>query len=341
MLGPINPSSLGKTMTHEHLYHKADARMFTPRPPDPKYSYLSQAPFEADNLWWINFHPYSHRENLIFDDVDTQESVLEEMKFYKNNGGGSIVECTTFGRDLKVLKSLSRESGVNIVAGTGFYVHLNQPSSALSMSSEQMYNLMKRELVHGDSNGIKCGIIGEIGTCYPLDIFEKKVLKAAAAVSIEYPTIPVSIHPGRDKRAPLTALRYYLENGGKIDKVVLCHLERSLLTREELIEFASQGSFCEFDLFGIETTYYELSDELDMPSDADRINRLKQLIDAGFGQKLLVAQDIHTKQRLMAYGGHGYSHVLMNAVPKMKLRGFTDQNIEDILVNNPKTWLTL
>ena len=61
-------------------------------------------PFEADNLWWINFHPYSHRENMIFDDIDTQESVLEEMKFYKKNGGGSIVECTTFGRDLKVLK---------------------------------------------------------------------------------------------------------------------------------------------------------------------------------------------------------------------------------------------
>lgn len=328
-------------MTHEHLYHKASSEMFSPRRPDEKYAYLAQAPFEADNLWWINFHPYSHRENMIFDDIDTQESVLEEMKFYKKNGGGSIVECTTFGRDLKVLKSLSRESGVNIIAGTGFYVHLNQPPSTLAMRSEEMYQLMRQELLVGDSNGIKCGIIGEIGTCYPLDPFEKKVLTAAASVSSEHPSVPVSIHPGRDRRAPLAALRCFLESGGKIDKVALCHLERSLLTIDQLIEFAHEGSFCEFDLFGIETTYYELHDELDMPSDADRINRFKLLIDAGFGEKLLLAQDIHTKQRLMAYGGHGYSHVLMNTVPKMKLRGYTDQNIQNLLVNNPKSWLTL
>ena len=43
-----------------------------------------------------------------------------------------------------------------------------------------MYRLMKQELLVGDSNGIKCGIVGEIGTCYPLDAFEKKSLKAAA-----------------------------------------------------------------------------------------------------------------------------------------------------------------
>ena len=108
---------------------------------------------------------------------------------------------------------------------------------------------------------------------------------------------------------------------GRLTRLSFVIWKRSLLTTDQLIEFANEGSFCEFDLFGIETTYYELHDELDMPSDADRINRLKLLIDAGFGEKLLVAQDIHTKQRLMAYGGHGYSHVLMNTVPKMKLRG--------------------
>ena len=43
----------------------------------------------------------------------------------------------------------------------------------------------------------------------------------------------------------------------------------------------------------------------------------------------------------MKYGGHGFSHILLNAIPKMKLRGFTEENINDIMINNPKAWLAI
>lgn len=68
---------------------------------------------------------------------------------------------------------------------------------------------------------------------------------------------------------------------------------------DQLIEFAKSGVICEFDLFGIENSYYELSDVFDMPSDAVRINRLKTLIDEGFGRRIVIAHDIHTKHRLV------------------------------------------
>lgn len=40
------------------------------------------------------------------------------------------------------------------------------------------------------------------------------------------------------------------------------------------------------------------------------------------------------------YGGHGYSHILVNVVPKMLKRGLTQQHIDDILIYNPRRWLT-
>jgi phosphotriesterase-related protein len=40
------------------------------------------------------------------------------------------------------------------------------------------------------------------------------------------------------------------------------------------------------------------------------------------------------------YGGHGYTHILENVVPKMKLRGLTEEDIKNILVKNPSDWLT-
>lgn len=193
----------------------------------------------------------------------------------------------------------------------------------------------------GDSNGTKCGIVGEIGTCWPVDAFEKKVLRAAACLQQEHPTLPVSIHPGRHRDAPGEVMRIFLEAGGVAKKTVMCHLERTLLDDGDLLEFAKTGSILEFDLFGVETSYYELADDLDMPSDAVRINRIQMMIKEGLGDRIVVSHDIHTKQRLMRFGGHGFSHILQNAVPKMQMRGFTKAQVDDILINTPRRWLTL
>ena len=327
-------------MTHEHLFHKATSSLFSPRPPDPRYAHLKDCGMTVDNLWWIAHHPYSHVANLTFDDSATKTAMVQEMKFFRENGGCSIVECTTFGKDLHFLKDLSLQTGVNIIAGSGYYVNMSQPAAVHAKSVEEIYAEMKDELFVGQ-DGIKCGIIGEIGTCFPVHDWERKVLQAAAHVQSEHRTVPVSIHPGRDPRAPLEVLRIFLEAGGKADKLVMCHLERTLMQNELLFQFAEHGTFLEFDLFGIENSYYELSDLLDMPSDNVRITRLKDLIDEGYVNKLLISMDIHTKQRLMSFGGHGFSHILLNTVPKMRMRGFFQENIDDILINNPRTWLTL
>jgi phosphotriesterase-related protein len=216
-----------------------------------------------------------------------------------------------------------------------------QSKDVINLSSEQMYTSIKKDFFVGDANGTKCGIIGEIGSCWPIEQFERRSLEAAAAVQSEYPSIPVSIHPGRNKKAPFEIMRIFLEAGGNAAKTVMCHLDRTLLEDSDLLDFAELGTVLEFDLFGVETSYYQLSDEFDMPSDAIRINRLKHMVDEGLGERLVISHDIHTKQRLMRFGGHGYSHILQNVVPKMKMRGFSKKNIEDILINNPKKWLTV
>ncbi|XP_006872670.1 PREDICTED: phosphotriesterase-related protein isoform X2 [Chrysochloris asiatica] len=70
------------------------------------------------------------------------------------------------------------------------------------------------------------------------------------------------------------------------------------------------------------------------------LDRVRFLVDEGYGDRILMAHDIHTKHRLMKYGGHGYSHILTNIVPKMLLRGITETALDKILIENPKQWLT-
>lgn len=77
-----------------------------------------------------------------------------------------------------------------------------------------------------DGTDIRCGVIGEIGTCWPLTESEKKVLKATAHAQAQL-GCPVIIHPGRNPAAPFEVVRILQEAGGDISKTVMSHLDRS------------------------------------------------------------------------------------------------------------------
>ena len=68
-----------------------------------------------------------------------------------------------------------------------------------------------------------------------------------------------------------------------------------------MAEFASLGCYCEFDLFGIEVSHYQLAEDVDMPSDAQRIARIRYLVEQGYGDKIVAGHDVHTKHRLVSH----------------------------------------
>lgn len=149
----------------------------------------------------------------------------------------------------------------------------------------------------------------------------------------------VSIHPGRDNKAPFELVRLFLEAGGKADKLIMSHVDRTIFDIEEILEFAALGTFVQMDLFGTECSFYQLNTDADMISDAERINKIRKLIEEGRADQVLMSHDIHTKHRLVNFGGHGFSHILNNVIPKMKFRGVSDEVIHQITVENPRRWL--
>ncbi|XP_064652122.1 phosphotriesterase-related protein-like [Lineus longissimus] len=339
VLGTISPKDAGITLTHEHVCMQFYCAL-TPAPPHMKDKASGDLSFKMGNLGLIRQYPYANLENLKL--FEEKEAVLSEMKYFKENGGATIVENTTIGidRDMKFMQELSRKTGVNIVSGTGYYVGASQQASVASMTIEQMSEVMMSDLTQGaDGTDIKCGVIGEIGCTWPLEASEIKCLQGAAAIQ-EAIGCPVIIHPGRNPKAPFEILRIVQEAGGDVSKTVMSHLDRSIHDYGELEEFAKMGSYCEYDLFGLEASHYQKNLAIDMPSDAERINRIKHLIKQGYEDKIVIAHDIHTKHRLMKFGGHGYSHILESIVPKMLARGYTQQQVDKILIHNPREWLT-
>lgn len=343
VLGQIDSENLGLTLTHEHLLHDLQECVFT-KPLPSSLKCMENLTMKMENLGWIRQYPYCFQENMNFLDQAVRTAVKEEMHFFKKYGGGTVVENCSVGLrapdHAQHLLEVSKETGVNVIAGTGFYVSSSQSQSTLNMSVESMAELMRRDILDGmDGTNVKCGVIGEVGCTWPLEDFERRSLVATATVQQETGA-PVIIHPGRDPKAPEEILRIFQEAGGKVKYSVMSHLDRTLLTKEDLLEFASKGSYCEYDLFGIEVSYYQQDVKTAMLSDAQRIDFLRLLIQEGYGDRIVIAHDIHTKHRLMKFGGHGFSHIILNIIPQMRNRGIADEDIQKILYSNPKNWLT-
>ncbi|XP_050026936.1 N-acetyltaurine hydrolase [Dermacentor andersoni] len=343
VLGPVEPSVLGPVLTHEHISDTLDDRVFLSGPSELHHAEMSSCSMALENLWWIRHFPYNHPENLRFHGADVDEAVLAEMRFLRSNGGGALVEntCRGIGRNVPLMRRVARETGLHIIAGTGYYVSANYGSSVLTKSVEELEREFIADITDGaDGTESRCGVLGELGCTWPLHEFEVRVLRAAASVQ-QSTGCPAIIHPGRNPQAPAEIARIFAEAGGKLRHTVMSHLERTILDTDALVEFAqSYGCYCEHDLFGLETSHYQPAPSFSMPSDAQRLVQLKRLVDEGFVDRIVVSHDIHTRHRLMKYGGHGYSHVLLNVVPAMLRRGFSADAVRAITQTNPQTWLT-
>uniref|UniRef100_A0A8C4NAE0 N-acetyltaurine hydrolase n=1 Tax=Eptatretus burgeri TaxID=7764 RepID=A0A8C4NAE0_EPTBU len=266
----------------------------------------------------------------------------KELCSFRKAGGGTVVENSSIGlhRNVKALQQISLDSGVNVICGTGFYVDSFHSKETKSMSEEQLAEVMRRELEEGvDGTGIRCGIIGEIGCSWPITESEVRVLRAAATVQASL-HCPIIVHPGRHHDAPFQIVRLLQESGADLHKTVMSHIDRTLFEKNQLLEFAKLGCYLEYDLFGLEILDYELNLNVDMPCDSERIRSIQMLLEEGLVDQLLMSHDIFSWHRLSRFGGHGYSHILQNIVPKMQRRGVPQAAIERMLIHNPRTWLT-
>ena len=91
------------------------------------------------NLGWIQQNPYSHKLNLALGD-EPFDDIMAELNYFKQEGGQSIVEVTTVGivRDVEYLAKAASATGLNIIAGTGYYLDSTLPAEVKSSSVEEL-----------------------------------------------------------------------------------------------------------------------------------------------------------------------------------------------------------
>ena len=329
VLGEIPAAELGTTLVHEHLL--VDIRCNWRPHDDPAIAFR---PVTTERLGRIRANPFACRDNLV---VDEPHVLADELKRYRDAGGDSIVDATPpgLGRDARVLEWLAAESGVNIVAGCGFYVEATHPAGLHRWSVEDIAGEMIRDLTEGmDGTGIRAGVIGELGvTGYPMEPAERRVFQAAALAQQQVGCAIIA-HSAAGADSPLEVIDVLSDAGADMSKVVQGHLDdrfRSDLDRYR--RAVESGAGLGLDTFGREL-YYAMRKTW-LPSDEDRMDALVMLIDSGMTDRVFPAQDICFKHELVANGGHGYDHFLRNIVPRLRARGVSAADLDTLLRKNP------
>lgn len=332
VLGPIDPAALGPTLMHEHL-------LCDLTPLARRGRGLPEVEITLDNAFDVTWRPGDHHGNHRLQDVSV--AAREAVRF-RAAGGGTIVDVTTGGivPDPTGLAIVAREAGVHVVLGAGFYVEPFLDAETLALSTEAIADIILAQLTEGAwGTAIRCGIIGEIGCSWPLTAFERRSLQAGARAQGRTGAA-ITIHPGRDRTAPDEILDVLETEGADLSRVVIGHMDRTLLDVADVVALARRGCVVEYDFFGIEQSQYWLG-TLDLPTDWMRLNALRALFEAGLGDRVLASHDICTRSRLQQHGGHGYGHLLRNVVPLMRERGFAQSEIDQVLVETPRRLLTL
>ncbi len=339
VLGMVDGKDLGVTLVHEHLL--IDGACIFSEPAAASDRYLAFEKVSWPHLSWLRYHPYENLDNMRLLD---EEEAVEEATLYQRVGGNTIVDVTTIGigRDPEVLARISRATGLNVIMGAGFYTGSSHAPEMAAKSEEELARQMVRDIETGvGPRAIKAGLIGEIGCSWPLQDGERKVLKASALAQRETGAC-LSVHPGRNRNGPFQVVEILQEAGADLSRVILCHTDARVRDHQQRLQLLEKGCTLEYDLWGWEGHFpvmWTADDYLDLPNDTQRIQEIKELIGAGYISQIVLSHDICCKTRRVKYGGWGYVHLPRYIVPMMLQRGLTAEQINTMMVENPRRLL--
>ncbi|MCX5838496.1 MAG: phosphotriesterase-related protein [Deltaproteobacteria bacterium] len=336
VLGRVRADALGITLPHEHLF--IDASVLFVEPPEASQRKIAHEPVSLENLSWVLYHQFNNLDNTRLLDEDL---VIKEVMLYKKEGGGTIVDVTNtgLGRDPLAIARISRTTGMHVIMGSGYYVGESQGSEMDRKREEEIAAEITADIQEGvGTTGIRAGIIGEIGCSWPLQEREKKVLRACA-IAQKNTGAAITIHPGLHEHSPMEILRLLDKAGADISRVIMGHLCRTGFLPATRRQLAQTGCYIQYDTFGSAPFYPLHFGVFNKPCDRERIEQIMELIADGYLKQVLISQDICLKVKLVQYGGQGYAHIIRNILPQMLARGMTQEQIQTIMVENPKRFL--
>jgi phosphotriesterase-related protein len=305
VLGPVESSELGFTLSHEHVGTNAAGLRHT-------------------------YPEFIDRAGII-------EQSAAALKEAYNEGLRTIVDVSTFdlGRDVEMIQEVSRMSGVQIVAATGN--HLAVPRPFGDVSPDVIAPLYIREIEEGiEGTGVKAGIIKVASDRGGVTPPQEVVLRAAARAH-HRTGIPISTHTWSPDRVGEQQVRILEEEGVDLNRVYIGHSNDGT-DLDYLLGLLEKGVWMGLDR-------YPGGRVPGTPNWEQRTEIAKKLIDAGYCHRIMLSHDysvpkarhgVEVQEERRRANPDGYNFIPRKVLPRLRELGASDQDIQQIMVENPR-----
>lgn len=212
----------------------------------------------------------------LFDQEELIMNSVRILKWLKDNYEVNLfVDCTpvNIGRNVEILKTVSRESGVHIVCSTGLYyteepILFDMPVDVLA------------EYYINDAKTTNAGVIKVAVESETLSEFNKKLL-IVSAVAQRNTGLPIVLHTNANNQNGIRALEILLSQGVPPSAVTVGHLSDTD-NFDYLKEIAGYGCYIGLDRLYLNTSKDYIKEKL---------KAINTLVDAGFEDKIILSHD--------------------------------------------------
>lgn len=274
--------------------------------------------------------PPGVEEDYRLTDVDSAEA---EIEAFVTMNGRSLVECSTrdAGRILVPLLEIAGWVPAHLISVTGRHNHRFASAMENAFDQQSLTEEFIEELTVGiDGTEARAGVI-KVGTSLnEITDVERTSLQAVAAAHGRTGA-PITTHTDNGTMA-LELIESLGLNGVQPNRVIIGHVDRVPMPLDAHLEIARTGAFLQFDQIGKSETY----------TDQMRAERVVELIEAGFGDQILLSLDYGTQSLLVSYDGKpGLPYLSEWFMVLLLEAGLEAPDVRKLVIDNPARALTI
>lgn len=307
VLGPIDTANLGFTLMHEHVCST------------------------SAGIWQTWPELLGGREAFIDYAVRIMKQAQEEA------GVRTFVDVTTIdlGRDIRLIQEVARRSGMQIIACTGHWLDISRTIAARSV--EELADLFTREIEQGiEGTDIKAGIIKVANDIEGVTEGGEKILRAAARAH-KRTGVPISTHTYAPGHIGERQASIFEEEGVDPRRVYIGH-SNDTTELGYLTGLLNRGYWLGLDRYPGGRVFG--------PKWQARTEVVKQLIDAGYADKIMLSHDspigisLGPTQMMQdyrnIYNPDSILFISRKVLPRLREMGVSEETITKIMVENPR-----
>src|SRR4051794_6948150 len=317
--GPVDTANLGTTLMHEHVFILSTEHL---------QNYGDQ--------WW--------------DEEERVADAIEKLNGLKSVGVDTIVDPTVWGlgRYIPRIQRIAEQTDINIIVATGLYFaddvphqyEYRGPGLLIDTPVDPMVTDFTKDITEGIADtGVKAAFLKCIVEHKGLTPGADRILRACARTSNDT-GVPITVHTSSPTAAGRLALQVFQEEKVDLSKVVIGHAGDSN-DLDYLKELADAGCILGMDRFGL---------DIFNPTD-QRVATIASLASQGYADRMVLAHDAScyidyfpgkdAEAAKEAFSPNwNFTHISEDVLPMLRERGVTDEQLQTMLVDNPRRYFS-